>query len=254
MARAIIRNTLKNLRLLGFVRSVRGAWIQWAYQREMYRFYREFIRAGDLVFDVGAHMGSRTKVYLDLGARVVAIEPQADCIAHLREQFGTNPHFAYFHGGVADKVGEMPFYHSPSYPRVSSFLSEWREVQREIWKEHAWDAPQTVPVTTLDALITAHGMPTFVKIDVEGFELQVLRGLTQPVPILAFEATPTAEHVARARAAMDHLQQIGGYTFNATPMFKSFSWLQPQWTDAAAIEAMLRQRTEQCDIYARLGR
>ncbi|GAB4544006.1 MAG: hypothetical protein OHK0023_00160 [Anaerolineae bacterium] len=233
---------------------MRGAWIQRTYQREMHRFYREFIRDGDLVFDIGAHKGSRTEVYLRLGARVVAVEPQADCIAHLRQKYGDNPRFACFHGGVADAVGEMPFYHSPSYPRVSSFLPEWRQVQREIWKDHAWDAPQTVAVTTLDVLIAEYGLPAFIKIDVEGFELQVLRGLSHPVPTLAFEATPTSEQIGRARAAMDHLQQIGRYTFNATPMYKTFRWLQPQWTDADTIEAMLHDRTEQCDIYARLGR
>jgi hypothetical protein len=38
-------------------------------------FYRRFIRPGDLVFDVGANVGKRSAVFLDLGATVVAIEP-----------------------------------------------------------------------------------------------------------------------------------------------------------------------------------
>lgn len=45
--------------------------------------YQCFIRPGDLVFDVGANMGMRTKLFLQLGARVVAIEPQKACAAFL---------------------------------------------------------------------------------------------------------------------------------------------------------------------------
>ena len=56
--------------------------------REMLRFYSRFIHKGDLCFDVGAHMGNRTEIFLKLGANVIAVEPQEDCINQLREKIG----------------------------------------------------------------------------------------------------------------------------------------------------------------------
>src|SRR5438034_1118523 len=56
-------------------------------QRSARAFYRMFLREGELCFDVGASIGKRTKVFLDIGARVVAIEPQPRCVAQLNERF-----------------------------------------------------------------------------------------------------------------------------------------------------------------------
>src|SRR5262245_19823024 len=52
------------------------------------RLYAQFVRAGSLCFDVGANVGERTATFLNLGARVVAIEPQVPCVAELERCFG----------------------------------------------------------------------------------------------------------------------------------------------------------------------
>ena len=70
-----------------------------------------------------------------------------------------------------------------------------------------------MPLTTLDVLIERHGLPRFVKIDVEGFEDEVLAGLTRPLPALSFEFTTIQREVAYA--AIERLVRGAPYAFNA---------------------------------------
>ena len=84
-----------------------------------------------------------------------------------------------------------------------------------------------MPVTTLDELIQAHGVPRYCKIDVEGFELPVLRGLTRPVPLLSFEFA--REFLDRAKTCVAYLREIGFDKFDfglgENPQFVSGGWL-----------------------------
>ncbi|MEN8172361.1 MAG: hypothetical protein ABFS03_05715, partial [Chloroflexota bacterium] len=50
------------------------------HDQRMLGFYSQFIASNDLCFDVGANRGSRTKIFRQLGTRVVAVEPQAACV------------------------------------------------------------------------------------------------------------------------------------------------------------------------------
>ena len=74
-----------------------------------------------------------------------------------------------------------------------------------------WRRCCEVAVTTLDALVAAHGPPAFVKIDVEGYELEVLKGLSRPVPALSFEIV--AERLSAAEACVERLETLGSYRY-----------------------------------------
>jgi len=248
-----IRNTLKVLGLYGVARRAMDIHRRRQQALRMRAFYRQFIKPNDLVFDVGANVGNRTAIFLALGARVLAIEPQADCMAQLRARFGKHPRAAFYQGGVAAQAGELEL-HLSNVNATSSFSPEWIErlKSRPGWEDHRWYATQRVPVTTLDALIAQHGLPAFIKIDVEGYELPVLQGLSQPVAALSFEYSP--ELLSAAAACMARLQALGNYEFNAVYR-ETFVFMLPSWTTAAAVEHLLENHPSKHrsgDIYARL--
>ncbi|MGY3211676.1 FkbM family methyltransferase [Mucilaginibacter sp. HD30] len=151
-------------------------------------FYSSFLKKGEVCFDIGANMGNRVEPFLLLGAKVIAVEPQQDCIAFLTKKFGKK--IAIVQKGVGEIKGIKSFYVSNVSP-MSSFSEEWiSSVKDDRFNMYTWAAqPVDMEMTTLDELIALYGLPAFIKIDVEGYELEVLGGLTHKVPMMSFEYT-----------------------------------------------------------------
>jgi hypothetical protein len=106
-------------------------------------------------------------------------------------------------------------------------------------------------VTTLDALIAAHGVPRLVKIDVEGFEAEVLAGLSRPVPWVAFEYLPAA--LDRAEACTARLSALGRYDFNVV-RGEAGALALAEWVSDRAIGGVLAALAgdgRPGDVYAR---
>lgn len=215
-------------------------------------FYRGILDPGDLAFDIGAHAGNRTHALLRAGARVVALEPQSAFHALLARDLPDDVVLIAAAAGAAP--GRAALAVSRLHPTVTSLAPGFAERMQAVpgFKHVRWDTTETVDVTTLDALIAAHGLPRFVKIDVEGFEDAVLRGLSRPVPWIAFEYLPAALDVACA--CLDRLARLGDYRFNLVagerPVF-----LRADWTDAGGMAAELAARAgdgRSGDVYARL--
>ncbi len=224
-------------------------------RRRARAFYRAFVRPGELCFDIGAHLGDRTGHFLALGARVVSVEPQPGPLAVLRRLYGGDPHVTLVAEAVGAMPGEAELAIDPANPTIASLSPEWRaQVARDpSFAGTDWRERHRVAVTTLDALIAAHGVPQFCKIDVEGFEGAVLEGLSRPLPALSFEYVAAAREPALA--ALDRLAALGRYRFNRSPG-ESMCFPIADWRSHADMAAELRAlptNSGSGDIYARLA-
>jgi FkbM family methyltransferase len=223
-------------------------------RRRLRRLYAQFVVPGDLVFDIGAHAGNRTRSFAALGCRVIALEPQPDFIRLLRAMFRRSRRVEVLELGVRDTVGRAVLSVSERTPTVTTLARAWREARagEPDFSSVRWNRQIEVETTTLDLLIARFGVPAFIKIDVEGGEPAVLRGLTRPVPALSFEYLPRA--LDQVQACVTHLAALGLYQYNWSSgesySLASASWLTAEELFAALSEPDAQQRSG--DVYARL--
>lgn len=181
---------------------------------QMDRLYAGFVGAGSLAFDIGSHVGDRVASFRRLGARVVALEPQPGPARVIETLFGDDPDVTLVRAACGATEGTLVFKVNSDNPTVSTASADFIASAAGAggWEGQVWDREITVAATTLDRLIRDHGVPGFVKIDVEGFEADVLAGLTQALPALSFEFTTIQRGVALA--CLDRLAALGRYGFD----------------------------------------
>jgi len=244
----LLRSTggiLRSLRIYYGDRRRRGA---------MDALYGRFVRPGDLVFDIGAHVGDRIAVFRRLGARVVAVEPQPALVRTLKLLYGRDSDVTIEATAVGREAGTVALKINPDNPTVSTASTAFIAAADGApgWQGQAWTRSIDVPIATLDELIARHGVPAFAKIDVEGFEAEALMGLSRPLPALSFEFTTIQRDVAFA--CLLRCQALGSFRYNAA-LGESQELVHATWLSADAIGSWLATlpiEANSGDIYARL--
>lgn len=167
-------------------------------------FLRRFIGPASLVFDVGANRGQSSELYIELGARVVAFEPQTDLHPEIRQLCRNSPRLQIESCGMGSKEETRRFFIT-SYDQVASLRDDW---------EGTKIGETSIQVSTLDLQIERHGLPSYCKIDVEGWELEVLQGLNKPIPLISFEYHNSSSEIQKAKAVIDRISALGSYYCN----------------------------------------
>ena len=217
----------------------------------MDRLHGNFVRPGDLVFDVGAHVGDRVASFHRLGARVVAVEPQPSMVRALMLLYGRSKSVAIEALAVGREPGSAHMLINVDNPTVSSISPAFVEAAHGTpgWETQRWSETLDVAVTTLDALIAKHGVPAFIKLDVEGFEAEALSGLSQTVHAVSFEFTTIQRDVGLA--CIERCAALGYARFNGA--LGESQTLIADWMNAQDIARWLTelpQAANSGDIYA----
>ena len=214
-------------------------------------FYANFVRPGDLVFDIGANVGNRTKIFRRLGATVVALEPQPYCQTILKRVYKNDSKVIIVPAAAGSEEGTAEMKVASGHV-VSSLSPQWiSEVTKSNRFNVSWDKSLPCKLTTLDRLMATYGTPAFVKIDVEGYELQVIEGMHSPVAALSFEYTPECQ--ANAFACIDRLDALGMTQFSYSE--GESMQLEEAWRDRNGTKAVLPKVTDTQsfgDVYARM--
>lgn len=222
------------------------------------KFYAELLGTSPkgIVFDIGANLGDKAHLFLPHATKVVCIEPNPSAAAHLFERFKFTPKVTLVQNAVSNSVGHAELisfgdanpYNTLSEKWANSLTDVGARTKKEIYER------VLVPTTTLDALILAYGLPEFIKIDVEGFEAEVVKGLSRKIPLISMEFN-FPEFKNEAMEAINRLVAIDAATvFNVVVTEPPRRFEARVWLTANELKYFIAvTKYNYVEIYARMG-
>jgi FkbM family methyltransferase len=151
------------------------------YEPEFARILRHELRPGDTFVDVGAHMGHWSQYAAKLvgeSGTAIAFEPSPAYEVLVRTARSSSV-IKCFNIGIAAKEGDLTFYEQGT-AGSGSFIQSVTEINRHFQPDVPISPAAGVKVRPLDEVLEELGVrPTLIKVDVEGFELEVMQGATR---------------------------------------------------------------------------
>lgn len=215
--------------------------------------FNELKISNKLCFDIGANVGNKTEVFLKQGAEVLCVEPQKECIDRLKQKYSNNPKVNICNSAVGESEGQETIFICESNT-ISTMSNDFMiETSKERFKNNVWSKKEIVNVTTLDKLIVEYGLPKYCKIDVEGYEVEVLKGLTKPIEYISIEFVP--ELSKKTLECIEIINNLGNYRFNYIDG-ESKEFMFDEWLDSEKIIKFLLSNNDYSisfgDLYSKL--
>lgn len=206
-------------------------------KKRMVKFYNQFIKPGSLCFDIGACVGIFSETFLDLGAKVIAVEPIIENFNHLNERLSSKTKLFTIHAAVSALSGTSQI-HKANLPDLST-LDENFVKFNEAQSQTKWTETRVVQLTTLDELIKKYGLPDFCKIDVEGHEREVLLGLTNMIPVISFEYLFPFK--SKALECIERISKLSPNTVYNYSLYEFFELENEAWLDTASFMTCIKK-------------
>lgn len=180
-----------------------------------------------LMFDIGANRGDAVVAGLSMGYKVIAIEPGPRVFSELVKNFIYNPNVIPLKFAVSDEdYSNIEFYEADE-DGLSTINKDWLTLDSMPYNNKVFRTISANTIT-IDTLVKLYGTPDLIKIDVEGSEWFVFRGMTKYYGKLAFEWTNVT--IGEHQAQIDYLQSLG-YT-KIGPQFIEHHLQEPkEWFD-----------------------
>jgi FkbM family methyltransferase len=189
-------------------------------------FLKKIIPTNALIFDIGANQGYKTEYFLHINPKkILSIEPDKTCVRILKNRYFFNNKVKILDCAISDINGIEKFYVHDKLSGYNTMSSKWYEslsnqnINR--WnKNFDFKDEMLVKTLTLDHIISQYFMPDFIKIDVEGYEFNVIKGLSKRIKSINFEAN-LPEFLDETKKIIFHLENIyESYKFNICVDFK----------------------------------
>jgi FkbM family methyltransferase len=198
-----------------------------------------------IAFDIGANIGQTVDELLPNYDKIICFEPNPSLVTIIKNKFLNNDKVTIEELGLSDKIETKKFNISNSHV-VSTFSEDWINNSR-FTNVYNWDTSIDVKTTTLDEVINKYGVPFFIKIDVEGYEYEVFKGLTKLLENTYFAFEWAEEQYEIVNKTIKYLKELGynnfSYTYQDSLLtLENISW--GKWEDLTIHNDIKEDRKE----------